>query len=340
MLIAVTGATGFLGRRVVYSLLNSLPDVALRCLVRPGTDLTGLRDACGDRFERLQLIQGSLISTFDCSALVEGVDLVVHLASGTSGAPAEYFLNSSVATRNLLTALSVLKEKPKFLHCSSFSVYGYANLPAGAVVSEDTAIECLPEKRDVYAQSKIHQEKLVVDICKDAGISYSIIRPGVIYGPGGSAISPRVGMKLFGRFLHLGRGTIIPLTFVDNCADAFRVVVEKGTFTGDIYNVVDDSLVTSREFLRLYKNQVEKLKSIPVPYVALKFISSACERYYTYSGGQLPDIFTKYKTQSMWKGFNYSNDKLKKLGWVPSISTKEGLSRHFKRLLDVLNDGH
>ena len=329
MQILITGATGFLGRRVTSVLARSFPG-DIRCLVRPGTDLTGLKEACGSQFERLQLVQGTLLSPADCNSIVQGADLVVHLASGTSGSPAEHFLNSSVATRNLILAMSV--QKPKLLHCSSFSVYGCAALPTGTVVNEDTGTERSPEKRDIYAQSKIHQEKLVVDMCRNAGISYSIIRPGVIYGPGGSAISSRVGLKLFGRFLHLGRNTLIPLTFVDNCADAFRVVAENGTFNGDIYNVVDDGLVTSREFLRLYRKKVEKLKTIPVPYWALCFISAACEKYYAYSGGQLPDIFTRYKTRSMWKGFKYSNAKLKNIGWAPGISTEKGLLCHFNDL--------
>ncbi len=329
MTILITGATGFLGRKVVSAFAHSnIGDI--RCLVRPGTGLNGLKDACGDRFEKLHLIQGTLLSLVDCKNIVQGVDLVVHLASGTSGSPAEHFLNSSVATRNLLLAMST--EKAKLIHCSSFSVYGCSGLPAGAMVNEDTATESVTQKRDIYAQSKIHQEKLVVNMCQSAGVRYSIIRPGVIYGPHGSAISSRVGLKLFGRFLHLGRNTILPLTYVDNCAEAFRVVAERGIFNGDIYNVVDDDLVTSRTFLGQYKQHVEKLKSIPVPYWVLLLISAACEKYFDYSGGQLPDIFTRYKTRSMWKGFTYSNEKLKRIGWFPIIGTEEGLRRHFQFL--------
>ena len=329
MLILITGATGFLGRRVASIFARSFPG-QIRCLVRPGTSLAGLKEACGDQFERLQIVQGTLLSNSDCCEIVQDADLVVHLASGTSGSPADYFLNSSVATRNLIQAMS--GQKPKLLHCSSFSVYSCATLPKGNVVDENTGMEMMPEKRDIYAQSKIHQEKLVVDMCRTIGINYSIIRPGVIYGPGGSAISPRVGLKLFGRFLHLGRNTLVPLTFVDNCADAFRVVAENCTFNGDIFNVVDDELVTSKQFLSLYRKSVGNLKSIPVPYWALYLISAACEKYHTYSEGQLPDIFTRYKTRSLWRGFRYSNMKLKNLGWTPAVNTKEGLIRHFKYL--------
>ena len=326
MLILITGATGFLGRRVA-SVFGRTMLADIRCLVRPGTDTRGLQDACGERFNKLELVQGTLLSTADCARIVEGVDLVVHLASGTTGAPAEFFLHSSVATRNLIQAMS--EHKPKLLHCSSFSVYGYANLSAGTMIDEETPLESLPAKRDVYAQSKIHQEQLVVDLCKNAGIGYSIIRPGVIYGPGGSPISPRVGLKLFGRFLHLGRDTLVPITYVDNCADAFAIVAKNGLFKGDVYNVVDDEIVTSRVYLSQFRTKVENIKTINVPYFVLLLISRMCEWYYIYSGGQLPDIFTLYKTKSMWKGFKYKNDNIKKIGWKQKVNTQDGLTSHF-----------
>jgi 2-alkyl-3-oxoalkanoate reductase len=329
MTVLITGATGFLGRRVASVFARSYQG-EVRCLVRQGSDIAGLKESCGESFARLKLVWGTLLSRADCEAAVRGVDLVLHLASGTAGAPAEYFLNSSAATRNLLNAMS--ESKPKLLHCSSFSVYGCADLPAGATIDEQTGVEKQPEKRDIYAQSKIHQEKLVLDLCSKNGIPHAVIRPGVIYGPGGSAISPRVGLKLFGKFLHLGRNTLIPLTFVDNCAEAFSVVAKNAPFDGAFYNVVDDDLLTSRSFLTLYRTNVERVKPVHLPYWMLYLVSAACEWYHSYSSGQLPDIFTKYKTRSMWKGFRYSNGKLKSLGWKPVVSTEEGLRSHFRFL--------
>ena len=47
-----------------------------------------------------------------------------------------------------------------------------------------------------------------------------IVRPGYVYGQGKSAITGRVGIGSFGIFLHLGGGNRIPLTYVENCADA------------------------------------------------------------------------------------------------------------------------
>jgi hypothetical protein len=53
------------------------------------------------------------------------------------------------------------------------------------------------------------------------------------------------------------------------------------------------------------------------------------ERYSERSKGQLPAIFTPYKTRAMWAGNQFSNAKLKSIGWKPLLSTREGLERAF-----------
>ena len=86
-----------------------------------------------------------------------------------------------------------------------------------------------------------------------------IVRPGVVYGPGNKGITGRVGLGTFGLFLHLGGSNEIPLTYVDNCADAIVLAGIKGGVDGEVFNVVDDDLPTSRKFLRLYKKNVRPL---------------------------------------------------------------------------------
>jgi nucleoside-diphosphate-sugar epimerase len=96
-----------------------------------------------------------------------------------------------------------------------------------------------PDRRDVYSHAKWRQEKLFRDRAAAAGHRLVIIRPGVVYGPGGSPISARVGLNLFGWFLHLGGGNRIPLTYVDNCADAIVAASEHPQALGQAFNVVD-----------------------------------------------------------------------------------------------------
>ena len=60
--------------------------------------------------------------------------------------------------------------------------------------------------------------------------------------------------------------------------------------------------------------------------------SHIVKRYHHYSRGQLPAIFTPYKTNTTWKSHRFSNAKLCALGWRPVVSTDEALTRTFEYL--------
>lgn len=332
MKVLVTGSNGFLGSALVARLL-ARGEQSIRCLVRPGSSRARLEALEADPPGAIEYCTGTLNKPADCARAVDGVDMVYHLAAAIGGAPADMFMNSVVATRNLLEAMAAAGRAVKLVHCSSFSVYGVADLPRGGRVDETTPLEPHPERRDIYAHSKLRQEQLVWLYHRDRGIPLVVLRPGVVYGPGGGApMSSRVGLNLFGLFLHLGGKNIIPLTYVDNCAEAFVCAARASEFAGEVYNVVDDDLVDAREFLRRYRNEVARVRYVTVPLVVTRLMSLAVEKYVDHSGGQLPPIFTRYKTDSLWKGNTFDNRKLKGTGWTPLVSTEEGLRRHFDSL--------
>jgi hypothetical protein len=68
---------------------------------------------------------------------------------------------------------------------------------------------------------------------------------------------------------------------------------------------------------------------VSVPYHALQLISRCSVAYSRWSKGQLPAVFTPYRTATTWKAGRFSNAKLKALGWRPLVSTEEGLRRAF-----------
>jgi nucleoside-diphosphate-sugar epimerase len=184
---------------------------------------------------------------------------------------------------------------------------------------------------EAYCFAKTKQDELVNEYGRQHGLPYVHIRPGVVYGPGNLAISGRVGIRTFGPFLHLGGSNQIPLTYVDNCAEAIALAGLKKGIDGEAFNVVDDELPSSRQFLRLYKREVKKFRSMYVPKAVSYVLCDLWERYSLWSEGQLPPAFNRSRWNSLWKKTIYSNSKLKaKLGWQPIISTREGLTKYFE----------
>jgi nucleoside-diphosphate-sugar epimerase len=331
----VTGSTGFLGTALVERLL-ARGQADLRCLVRQGSDRSRLEAvAARHPSAKVDRFVGSLASADEAARAVEGVGTIYHVAAAMGGAPADLFLNTVVATKHLFDAIlrtSRPGARPRVVLVSSFGVYGVADLPRGALVDESTPLEPQPARRDPYSQAKLRQEKLCWAYHERDGVPLTVARPGVIYGPRGSAFSGRVGLNLFGLFLHLGGQNPLPLTFVDNCAEAIALLGERPEADGQAYNVVDDDLVTCERYLRLYKQNVRPVRSLTLPYALTVAMSHAVERYHRASRGQLPAVFTPYKTATSWKGNRFTNAKLKALGWRPLVSTDEGLRRTFDYL--------
>jgi nucleoside-diphosphate-sugar epimerase len=332
MNILITGAAGFLGSHLTKLLLEGKKH-HIRCLVRNKGGMLKLESMINSELkDRLEIIEGNLTSKDDVKIAVKNVDVVYHCAAMLKGATSDMFYNTVIGSRNLLEAL--LQENIKrIVLVSSFSVYEVATLPKKAVIDENTPFERHPTKRDAYSYIKCKQEMLFREYALKNNLNIVIIRPGVIYGEGASSFSARVGLKLFGCFLHLGNNNILPLTHVNNCALAIALAGEVPTIEGEIFNIHDDDLITSKKYLKMYKKNVEGIKSFNIPYFLLYFFSWLNEKYFIYSGGQLPDIFTRYKTKSSWKGQKFNNNKAKNLlKWVPSLKIEDGLYDFFKYL--------
>jgi len=330
--ILITGATGFIGSRLVANLLER-GFRNLRCFARPSSAAArvhSLSESAG--MANVEVITGNLLSREDCIIATRDAALIFHLAAGRGEKSfPDAFMNSVITTRNLLEASLQHKCLRRFVNISSFAVYTNARKPHGRMLDESCPVETQPVTRgDAYCFAKVRQDEIVTEYSKQFGIPCVMVRPGVVYGPGNEAIHPRVGIGTFGPFLHLGGSNVIPFTYVENCADAIaQVGLTKGT-DGQVFNVVDDDLPSSRRFLRLYKKNVERFKSIYVPHILSYAFCYAWERYSVWSIGQLPPVFNRKRWHANWSKTRYSNAKLKGIGWKAKVSTAEGLANYFE----------
>jgi nucleoside-diphosphate-sugar epimerase len=182
---------------------------------------------------------------------------------------------------------------------------------------------------DAYTFAKVKQDELVTEYGQRFGLPHVIVRPGSVFGPGKEAISGRVGIDTFGVFMHLGGSNRIPLTYIDNCSDAIVLAGVTPGVEGEVFNIVDDDLPTSRQFLRQYKRKVRRFRSIYVPRLVSYLLCRWWEKYSDWSEGQLPPAFNRRRWNAEWRNTRYSNEKIKAmLGWTPRVSMQEGLNRY------------
>jgi len=331
--ILVTGATGFIGSRLAANLLDR-GFRNLRCFARPSNasslvdSLTADAGAAG----KVEVIRGNLLSREDCKAATKDVTVIFHLAAGRGEKSfPDAFVNSVVTTRNLMEASMQHKCLKRFINVSSFAVYTNTKKPRSRMLDESCPVETRAELRgEAYSFAKVKQDEIVTEYGRKFGIPIVIVRPGVVYGPGNETIHSRVGIGTFGVFLHLGGSNAIPFTYVDNCVDAIALVgLQRGT-DGEVFNIVDDDLPSSRQFLRRYKRQVRLFKSIYVPHILSYALCYGWELYSVWSQGQLPNAFNRKRWNAHWRKTHYSNAKLKGIGWTPRVPTAEGLRRYFE----------
>ena len=327
--ILVTGSNGFIGTRVVEALLER-GFFNLRCFVRPSSKLENLKKVLAGHpgAQSVEIVFGDLLSRDDCRRAAEGVAVIYHLAAGMEKSFAGAFMNSALATRNLMDAFLEHGRPVRFVNVSSFAVYSNLKMERGALLDETCPLEDAPQERhDAYCFGKLRQEEFVRDYGQNRRLPYVILRPGAVFGPGKPALSGRVGINTFGFFIHLGGGNQLPLTFVDNCAEAIVLAGLKPGVNGEVFNVVDDEPLTSAEFLSAYKGKVKPFFSVRIPFFVTDGLCRLWENFSRRRQGQLPPVFNRRRAAAEWKGNRYTNQKLHdRLGWKPRVSMHDAMN--------------
>ncbi len=148
--IAVTGATGFIGRHLT------------RALSEAGHRVRALtRRALGD--DLATWVEGTLSSPDALARLVEGADAVVHLAGVTKALRRDdYFRDNVEGTRAVAGAVARVSPTAKLIHVSSLAA------------REPRLSDYAASKRASEQALRAHGDRL----------SLTILRPPAVYGPG------------------------------------------------------------------------------------------------------------------------------------------------------------
>ena len=330
--LAVTGATGFLGRRTAASLTRD--GHTIRCLMRGSSDDGPLRDAVVDE----SLLQTRRLDFRDEPALreaLEGCDVLVHLAAGLSGSASTLFASGAVATRKLLHAAADAGVRRVVL-ISSLGVYEASSLRRGEPQSEDCPVDRKAAARDPYSYSKIVQERVAREVAAERNLELVVLRPGVIFGEGRPPIASRAGLQIGGLLVQMGGRQQMPYTYVENCADAVARAAVAESAGGATINILDDDLPTASQLVRMCRKLGKPVRRVWVPGPAVPTLCGLYHAYSRLSGGQLPPVLTRYRARSMWRPVRYVNDRAKQLlGWTPRVPIPEAIRRTVQAELDA-----
>jgi len=316
--ITVTGASGFLGSYVTDNLVNK------------GYTLRGTYHTPGKKqalsAKNVEPVYMDLGKPETFLNVVRNTDVLIHLAAyyTFTGKKNLYYKLNVEATR--LLAEQALKHGVKrFVYCSSTEAIGPVENPPG---DEETP----PNPQFEYGRSKLLAEQTIRDLASK-GLSYTIVRPSGLYGPGNVNDVSYWFITSFakGGFISkfkIGDGeTLIQFAHADDVAKGFALVVENlEKSENQIFILSEDKAYTYNEVYKV----LSELTGNPPPKYSLnpsvaKFILSFTHAYSLVKGDNNL-LLRRSIVDSVTKHRAYSIEKAKKLlGYSPRYSLREGL---------------
>jgi nucleoside-diphosphate-sugar epimerase len=205
-------------------------------------------------------------------------------------------------------------------------------MPSGIVLDEDSLIEIDPTYRDEYAQTKLLQEQMIREFEQKQGAKVTILRPGMIYGRE-CLWHAFIGAEFGDNFwLRIGSRAIMPLTYVENCAQAIIMGAERNEAVGQTINIIDDDLPTQNVYVnKLVQRTPSPPRMVLVPWTVMRLFSDFLWLYnqrFLQGRMKLPSILVPARMQARFKPLRYSNCRAKQvLNWTPKYSLDEALDR-------------
>ena len=298
MLLALTGATGFIGQY----LLRELPKrgYSLRVLLRRPTSVPTWTASA---------MIGDLARPQNMSAALAGVDAVIHsagLAAAMSGVPEDdYRVVNTEATIGLARAARRAGAK-RFVFLSS--IRAQCGPTADTVLTE--ALE--PRPTDAYGKSKLAAERGLAQL----DIDWVSLRATLVYGPGVKGNMAQL-MQLARTSFPLPLGSLRTrrsLLAVENLLSAIEAVLTAPGTLRRPFIVADPQALTVAEMIAAMRHGLGRRPNVfPLPATLLELLLRAAGREYIY--------------QRLSGSLVVDPSALMSIGWAPPLTTEAALAR-------------
>jgi nucleoside-diphosphate-sugar epimerase len=318
MRVCVTGGTGFIGGALVERLLRD--GASVRVLARPSPRA----DALARR--GVEIIQGDLSNSKALDEAVRGTEVVFHAAAVVEGGSREQFEETNVGGTQQAFEACIRQGVPHMVYLSSIAVYGLAQ--KGARIDELTPLDESPEKRDSYAQSKIAADKYATAIGEKASLAVTILRPGVVYGPGRRLPVALLGFRAGKINVILGTKWLhFPITYIENLIDAVMLAGETGLGLRK-YIVIDDDNLTLGQY-HATRAEIERTRAAFMPgwpVLAGPIVLNGLTRIVPVHR-ETAAIWRRQAQRSLQDRWYDTSLIRKQLGWIPRVSLREAVEK-------------
>jgi nucleoside-diphosphate-sugar epimerase len=315
----VTGANGFLGSSIVRRLLRD--GVEVRALLRPGRTVDG---------PGVEVTEGDLCDDAAVEAAVRGVDWVVHAGArvATSGSWESFAEVNVRGTRRVLRAAQAAGVR-RVVHISSLSVYA---VPQGdVVITEDSPYESESDARGHYSRSKLAADRIAFGAAQ-RGTPVVVLRPGLLYGPGKRPPVARQSFNIAGFKLILAHPDYrLPMTYVDNVADAVLLAARADDAIGNAFTIVDGNVRQADYIVSYLAASGERWRPVFLPVGAVAFAALLLERGLRLARRRSPVTYHQVRRATQSASYDCSR-AARALGWTPAVGIDEGLRRAFQSL--------
>ena len=322
MRVCVTGATGFIGGALVDRLLRDGASVRVLARPSPRADALAKRGA--------EVIQGDLSNSEALDEAVRGTEVVFHTAAMVEGGGSRReFIETNLGGTQQVFEACIRQGVPHVVYLSSIAVYGLAQ--KGERIDELTPVDGSPEKRDFYAQSKIKADECATAIGLKTRLAVTILRPGVVYGPGRRLRVALLGFQAGKTCVVFGKWSLrFPITYIDNLVDAMVLAAETGSELRK-YIVIDDDDLTLGQY-HATKAAIDKTRTMFCPgwlVLAGPTLLSGLTRIVPV-GGAKPSIWQRQARRALQDRWYDTNLIRKELGWTPRVSLREAIEKTAK----------
>jgi len=321
MKILLTGATGFLGRRVTAFLAERGHE--LRVLHRPQSRVEAIAPFASS------FVEGVVTDPLAVTRAADGMDAIVHMAADLSHwkRHRDRIFRTNVTGTRVVAEAAKTAGVPRLLHVSSVAAVGYAD--AGSAVTENSPNNFVP-LRLVYHESKRLAEEEAFDAIR-YGVAVVVVNPGVLYGP-------RDLTHPFGHtMLELAAGRIpghptggVSVTDVDDAASGIVAALERGR-SGERYLLTGHNMSYREIFAEQARAVGVEYRGRAIPAALLRAAAHIFELRARVTGGEprlTPDN-AKIAPLNMWYDCSKATRELG-YRYRPLSDTMERMVRAYK----------